>query len=189
MQHTATHCNTLQHKRMRKTCTTFSSFTHTLLFLLHHLRRYGCSTALQCVVMCCRVWHTLQQNATDCNRLQHTPSSSCRTTRKGSRATARQARRDSGESCKCVIHTKRHCNRLLESKVERGDGRLLQKACNTLKQTAIHCNRLQYTVTDCKTRHPDYSRTELSERAAGLSRRPSLVLVDGDVKAWPGSVL
>ena len=121
LQHTATHCNTLQH--------TYTPLQHTLQhttrdrkpFLFYLVVNHFSPTLQHTATH----YYTRQHTATHCNTLQHT-ATHCNTLQR------------TATPCNTRQHTATPCNTLQHPATP----------CNTLQHTATHCNTLQHTAED-----------------------------------------
>ena len=134
LQHTATHCNTLQHECHTKKCLPrvimrlvmreMTQETHCLVYLVLQCGRQ-CNTLHYTATHC----NTLQHTATHCNTLQHT-------------ATHCNTLQHTATSCNTLQHTATHCN----TRDERDD--LTKTLCGVsfVLRCGVYCNTLQHTL-------------------------------------------
>ena len=130
LQHTATHCNTLQ-STLQHTATHYhymklgkkkreSSKCNYYINSPGAMVKAHCNTLQHTATYC----NTLQHTATHCNTLQHTHTSR--------------------NSC---MHTATHCNTLQHTHTSRNScmHECSLSHCSTLQHGAVHCNTLQHT--------------------------------------------
>ena len=111
MQHTATHCNTLQ--RTATHCNALQCIA------MHCTARYR--TVAHCNTLQQPIWLSLQHTATHCNTLQHLIDAT------DWQHTAREA---DTVLCRVLQHIATHCNTLQRTATH----------CNVLQYTSTHCN-------------------------------------------------
>jgi len=123
LQHTATHCITLQH-----TATTHKQNMHSNMQM--HTRDMDYSPATHCNPLQHTASHynTLQHTATHCNTLQHTAT----------RCSTPQHTRHGLLNCNTLQPTATHCNTLHHTATH----------CNTLQHTATRCSTLQQPTSN-----------------------------------------
>jgi len=175
LQHTATHCNTLQHVcHIATHCNTMllphcNTLQHTILATLQHTdTHYVCHTATHCNTLrlpsCNMLQHYICHAATHsytlffphCNMLQHTATPvtnlpHCNILRHTAFATLQHT------ATHYICHTASHCNTLRSAH------------CNTLQHTtfltlqhiATHCSTLQHTATHYVCHTGNYSLSHL----------------------------
>ena len=190
LQHTATHCNTLQHTggaardaSCRSTCwnptqcntaTHCSTLQHTATHCNTLQHTYGaardasyrstCWNSTQC--------NTLQHTAAHCSTLQHT-ATHCNTFMaqlKMPRIAQRAGFQHNATHCNTLQHTATHLWRSSRCLVS-----LNVLKCNTLQHTATHCNTLQHTATHCNTPMAQLEMPRIAARAEILLTNSSRI--------------
>jgi len=161
LQHTATHCNTLQHAATELRATpaigATRTATHTATHIAKHCNTLQHNTTYPAIDLRATVAHA--HCNTHCNTLQHT-------------ATHCNTQQQTATHCNTLQHTATHCNTLTQqhtathfnplhltlqqncdrpSPLEHSDLGAVQVAarCNALQRTATHRNTLQHTSTHC----------------------------------------
>jgi len=129
LQHTATHCNTLQHTHHYNTSRRYLTLWVFWVDILKSPVTIKCTVWIGFKADC----NALQHTATHCNTLQHT-AAHCSTSRRNSTSRG------------FWVH-------ILKSPVtiEYAIWIGYKADCNTLQHTATHCNTLQHTATHCNT--------------------------------------
>jgi len=154
LQHTATHCNTLQHQiqgRLQQTAT-----------LQTPCKQHRCS--YPCIPMAAHafsetatLFDTLQQTATHCNPLQPT-ATHCNTLQHTATFDIPMVAHPSSETathcntathCSALHHTVPHCITLQHTEAHCNTLHHTATHCNTLQRTATHCSALQHTASNC----------------------------------------
>jgi len=131
MQHTATHCNTLQHTAtIRRTCA--NSLVHAIQKTQYRLQHAAAHwTATHC--------NTLQHTATRCNTLQHTELQ-------------HTAAHWTATHCNTLQHTATHCNTLHLLVAPEPICWSMQSWKRSIKCVEIRQRtELQHTATHCNT--------------------------------------
>ena len=139
LQHTATHCNTLQHWQYTRQ---------------RRERKRKCDVPPAC---------TLQHTASHCNTLQHTATHQAMTLMK-----TKMQRSHMMHICNTLHHTAPHCNALQLAATHQAMTLIKNENstcphcahCNTLQHTATHCNTLHHAAILCNPTGHDVDENE-----------------------------
>jgi len=173
LQHTATHCNTLQYtatpQHTAAHCNTLQHL-NTLQHTATHcntLRQTHCNTLqrpLFCVHLLCSEscdvtgsyeWHGSFICVTWSTRV-------CDATHSIEGLSSFNYEYITATHCNTLQHTATHCNTLQHTATHYNTLQHTATHCNTLQHTATHCNTLQHTATHCNTlRHTEHTSGSL----------------------------